>query len=104
MKTSGYDFSIPYLPPAEAKVVQRTFGMWHKTKKQKNKKKEYRTKKLNIIAASNYFLLPNPDYYGDQVFVSTATQNYTANDYQALLTALGIPVCLSLLVILLFFC
>lgn len=64
--TSGYDFSIPYLPPSSAKVVQRTF-------------------------ASNYFLLPYPKYYGEHVFVTTPSRNYTSLDYQALLTDLGIP-------------
>lgn len=63
--TSGYDFSIPFLPPAAAKLVQRTF-------------------------ASNYFLLPYPKFYGNQVMISTPAKNYTAQDYQELFTDLGI--------------
>lgn len=64
--TSGYDFSIPYLFPSAAKVVQRTF-------------------------ASNYFLLPYPKFYGNQVLVSTPSKNYTAMNYQELLNDLGLP-------------
>lgn len=63
--TAGYDFSIPYLPPSSAKIVQRTF-------------------------ASNYFLMPYPEFFGDTVLVQTPTKNYTANDYEELLTDLGI--------------
>eukprot|EP00026_Physarum_polycephalum_P006760 Phypoly_transcript_06812.p1 GENE.Phypoly_transcript_06812~~Phypoly_transcript_06812.p1 ORF type:complete len:333 (+),score=48.85 Phypoly_transcript_06812:371-1369(+) len=63
--TSGYDFSIPYLPPSSAKIVQRTF-------------------------ASNYFLLPYPKFFGDQVLISTPSKNYTAYDYHTLLTDLNL--------------
>jgi len=64
--TSGYDFSIPYLPPSSAKIIQQTF-------------------------ASNYFLLPYPKYYGSNVFVQTPKKNYTALNYDDLLSDLGIP-------------
>jgi len=64
--TSGYDFSIPYLPPSAAKTVQRTF-------------------------ASNYFLMPYPKFYGNTVFVSTPSMNYTAQNYNQLLSDLDIP-------------
>jgi len=63
--TSGYNFGIPYLPAADAKIVQRTF-------------------------LSTYFLLPYPEYYGDQVLVSVPGKNYTAQDYASLLSDVGV--------------
>jgi hypothetical protein len=64
--TSGYDFSIPFLLPSLAKVVQRTFP-------------------------SNYFLLPYPKFYGpNKIFAYTPQKNYTAYDYLDLFDDLGL--------------
>jgi lysophospholipase-3 len=63
--TSGYNFGIPFLSPAVAKVVQRTF-------------------------LSTYFLLPYPKYYQSQVLISIPGRNYSSLDYNDMFQALGV--------------
>jgi hypothetical protein len=63
--TSGYNFGIPYLSPANAKLVQRTF-------------------------LSTYYLLPYTSFYTSQVLVSVPGKNYTSNNYKDLFSDLGV--------------
>lgn len=63
--TSGYDFSIPFMPLETACSVQRSFE-------------------------SNYFLMPRPAIWGDYVVINSPTRNYTTNDYPALFQALNL--------------
>jgi len=63
--TSGYNFGIPYLSPAHAKIVQRSF-------------------------LSTYYLLPYTQFYQSQVLISVPGKNYTSLDYNDLFAALGV--------------
>eukprot|EP01111_Echinosteliopsis_oligospora_P005247 TRINITY_DN1849_c0_g1_i1.p1 TRINITY_DN1849_c0_g1~~TRINITY_DN1849_c0_g1_i1.p1 ORF type:complete len:430 (-),score=115.87 TRINITY_DN1849_c0_g1_i1:28-1317(-) len=63
---SGNDFTIPYLAPLAARVVQRSFP-------------------------ASYFVLPNPKYYNDVILVSTPVRNYSALDYASLFTDISVP-------------
>lgn len=40
---------------------------------------------------TTYWLLPEPELFGDQVLVTTPSRNYTAQDYDAFFEALGNP-------------